>query len=104
MHKFTANKYLLFRCGKLFKAQLEVQFHAGKTGHSSFSESTEEKRPLTEEEKREQLRKVEEKLKQKRQERAELEKLEALEREKIRIKSGKEMIAAKKRQVCSYHI
>ncbi|KAF4532703.1 hypothetical protein B566_EDAN004690 [Ephemera danica] len=86
-------------CGKLFKAQLEVEFHAGKTGHSSFSESTEEKRPLTEEEKQEQLRKVEEKLKQKRLERAEQEKAEAVERERIRIKSGKEMIAAKKRQV-----
>lgn len=86
-----------FRCGKLFKNQLEVEFHAAKSGHSSFSESTEEKKPLTEEEKKEQLRLVEEKLKQKRKEREEREKQEAIEREKNRIKSGKEMIAAKKK-------
>ncbi|XP_046663538.1 UBX domain-containing protein 1 [Homalodisca vitripennis] len=84
-------------CGKLFKNQLEVEFHAAKSGHSSFSESTEEKKPLSEEERREQLRLVEEKLKQKRKEREEKEKLEALEREKNRIKSGKEMVAAKKK-------
>lgn len=87
------------RCNKLFKSDLEVQFHAGKTGHSQFSESTEEKKPLTEEERQEQLRLVDEKLKQKRKEREEKEKVEALEREKHRIKSGKEMVAAKKRWV-----
>lgn len=74
-----------------------MEYHAAKSGHSSFSESTEEKKPLTDEERKEQLRLVEEKLKQKRKEREEKEKLEALEREKIRIKSGKEMSAAKKR-------
>lgn len=78
---------------------MEVEFHAGKTGHSSFSESTEEKKPLTEEEKQEQMRLVEEKLKVKRKEREEREKQEALERERIRIKSGKEMVATKKRLV-----
>lgn len=74
-----------------------MEYHAAKSGHSSFSESTEEKKPLSEEEKKEQLRLVEEKLKQKRKEREEKEKLEALEREKIRIKAGKEMSAAKKK-------
>lgn len=74
-----------------------MEYHAAKSGHSSFSESTEEKKPLTDVERKEQLRLVEEKLKQKRKEREEKEKLEALEREKIRIKSGKEMSAAKKR-------
>lgn len=85
------------RCGKLFKSQVEVEYHAAKSGHSSFSESTEEKKPLTEEERKEQLLKVEEKLKQKRKEREEKEKIDALEREKVRIKSGKEMVAAKKK-------
>ncbi|XP_075224027.1 UBX domain-containing protein 1-like [Lycorma delicatula] len=84
-------------CGKLFSTQIEVEFHAAKSGHSRFSESTEEKKPLTEDEKAEQLRKLEEKMKQKRKEREENEKLEALEREKNRIRSGKEMIAAKKK-------
>lgn len=84
-------------CNKLFKTQLEVEYHATKSGHSNFSESTEEKKPLTEEERREQLRKIEEKLKLKRKEREEKEKHEALEKEKRRIQSGKEMTEAKKK-------
>ncbi|XP_046388786.1 UBX domain-containing protein 1-B [Ischnura elegans] len=84
-------------CNKLFATQLEVEYHAAKSGHSSFSESVEEKKPLTEEEKKEQLKKIEEKLKQKRKEREEQEKKDALEREKMRIRSGKEIVAAKKR-------
>ncbi|CAG2054902.1 unnamed protein product [Timema podura] len=77
--------------------QVEVEFHAAKTNHSNFSESKEEKRPLSEEEKREQLRKLEDKMRQKRLEREEGEKKEALERERLRIKSGKEITAAKKK-------
>lgn len=84
-------------CGKLFKDQSEVEFHAAKTGHSNFSESTEEKKPLTEEEKKAQLALIEEKLKIKRAEREERERQDALEREKIRIKSGKDLTEAKKK-------
>lgn len=84
-------------CNKLFKNQGEVEFHAAKTGHSNFSESTEEKKPLTEEEKKAQLQLLEEKLKQKRLQREELERQEALEREKLRIKSGKDMLEARKK-------
>lgn len=62
-------------CGKLFRTQVEVEFHAAKSGHSNFSESTEEKKPLTEDEKKEQLALIEEKLKQKRKEREEKEKV-----------------------------
>ncbi len=88
---------MTFRCNKLFKTQAEVEFHAAKTQHTDFSESTEEKKPLTDEEKAEQVRKLEEKMKQKRKEREEKEKLEAIERERNRIKSGKEMIEAKRK-------
>ncbi|KYN06506.1 PREDICTED: UBX domain-containing protein 1 [Cyphomyrmex costatus] len=84
-------------CGKLFKSNLEVEFHATKSGHDRFSESTEEKKPLTEEEKREQLKMLEEKLRQKRKEREEQEKINAFEREKNRIRSGKEMSEARKK-------
>lgn len=45
-------------CGKLFKTSEEVEFHAVKSGHTSFSESTEEKKPLTEEEKLQKVCKV----------------------------------------------
>lgn len=73
-----------------------MEFHAAKSGHSSFSESTEEKKPLTEEEKREQLVRLEEKLRLKRQEREAQEKRDALEKEKLRIRSGKDMSEAKR--------
>lgn len=85
-------------CGRLFKTHEEVEFHAAKSGHSSFSESTEEKKPLTVEEKAAQKVKLDEIMKQKRKEREENEKLEAIEREKDRIRSGKEMIEARKKQ------
>lgn len=78
-------------CGRLFKTSLEVEFHATKSGHSNFSESTEEKKPLTEEEKKAQMQIIEEKIARKRAEREELEKKDALEKEKMRIKSGKDM-------------
>lgn len=81
----------------MFKTQLEVEFHAAKSGHSSFSESTEEKKPLTEEEKKQQLALLEEKMRKKRFEREEEEKKEALERERIRIRSGKDMSEAQRR-------
>ncbi|XP_018329577.1 UBX domain-containing protein 1 [Agrilus planipennis] len=85
-------------CGKLFKTQEEIEFHAAKSGHENFSESTEEKKPLTEEEKKEQLAKIEEKLKQRRLEREAKEKQEELEREKSRIRSGKDLLEAKRKQ------
>lgn len=84
-------------CGKLFKNQDEIEYHAAKTNHNSFSESTEEKKPLTEEEKKAQLALLEERMKQKRKEREEREKAEALDRERDRIKSGKELQDAKQR-------
>ncbi|CAG7724008.1 unnamed protein product [Allacma fusca] len=84
-------------CGKLFKNAEEMEFHAAKTKHTNFSESSEEKRPLTEEERQNQLKLIEEKIKQKRMEREELEKKEALEKEKMRMKVGKEMGEAKRR-------
>lgn len=84
-------------CGKLLKDQTEMEYHAAKTDHSSFSESTEEKKPLTEEEKKAQLVLLEERMKEKRKEREEREKAEALERERLRIKSGKDLQDAKQR-------
>lgn len=84
-------------CGRLFKTSDEVEFHAAKSGHSNFSESTEEKKPLTEEEKKAQLAKLEEIMRQKRLEREEREKQEKLEREKMRIKSGKDLLEIKRK-------
>ena len=44
-------------CGKLLKSEDEVQLHATRSGHTNFSESLEEVKPLTEEERRVQLAK-----------------------------------------------
>ncbi|KAK9880052.1 hypothetical protein WA026_008562 [Henosepilachna vigintioctopunctata] len=95
--ELTARSIKCNDCGKLFKNEDEVQFHAVKLGHQNFSESTEEKKPLTEEEKKEQLAKIEAKLRQRRLDREAREKQEELEREKSRIKSGKELLEAKKK-------
>lgn len=84
-------------CGKLFKSEVEIEFHAAKTGHQSFSESTEEVQPLTEEEKREQIKKLEEKIKQRRMAKEEENRKEQIEKEKVRRRTGQEIIEAKKR-------
>lgn len=84
-------------CGKRFRTEPEVEFHAVKSGHQSFSESVEEVKPLTEEEKLEQKRRLEEKIRQRRQERAEKEKREAVEREKERRKMGQEIATTRQK-------
>jgi len=93
----TNIKNYISSCKKLFTDTAALEYHALKSNHSNFSESTEEKKPLTEEEKKEQMKRLEERLKEKRKEREAKEKEEELEREKIRIRSGKEMAAAKKK-------
>lgn len=42
-------------CGKKFRSQNQAEFHASKTEHVNFAESTEEIAPLTEEEKKVKL-------------------------------------------------
>ncbi|XP_065832606.1 UBX domain-containing protein 1-B-like isoform X2 [Oscarella lobularis] len=85
------------QCGKLLKSEAQAQSHATRTGHTQFSESTEEVKPLTEEEKKEQQEKLQKLIKEKRQARLEKEKKEALEKEKSRRKGGREMVEAKQR-------
>jgi len=93
----VAKSYKCEECNKLFRSSEEVEFHAAKTGHSNFSESAEEKKPLTEEEKKEQLKKVEELMRLKRKDREEKEKADQLEQEKRRIQSGKELSVIRKK-------
>jgi len=84
-------------CGKLFKSNLEVEYHAAKSSHQNFSESTEEVKPLTEEEKKERLRQLEEKMKERRAQKEAEERREQIEREKSRRRMGQEISEAKKR-------
>lgn len=84
-------------CGKLFVREDAIQTHAFKTGHQSFSESTEEVKPLTEEEKLEQKLRLEQIIKERREKKMEQEKKEQLEREKLRRKQGKDVVSSKQR-------
>lgn len=90
-----ANSLKCDECGKFLRTEMEAQAHAARTQHSSFSESTEVIKPLTAEEKKEQLDKLQEKLKQKRLEREEQEKKEQTAREKQRRTQGKEIVSIK---------
>lgn len=91
------NNLCVFSCGKILRNEEEMELHAAKSKHTNFSESTEEKKPLTEEEKKEQMRLIEERIRIKRAEREKREKQEALDKEKMRMKSGKELSEYKKR-------
>lgn len=79
-------------CGKILSNMANLELHANKTGHSDFEESTEFKKPLTEEEKQAKILEIKSLLKAKRLERETAEKAENVDREKQRRFMGKEMI------------
>jgi len=96
-NNLIARSYKCDDCGKLLKNETEVEFHAAKSNHQNFSESTEEVKPLSEEEKKERLLKLEERIKMRRLEKEAQEKREQIEKEKVRRKTGQEMTEAKKK-------
>ncbi|KAL8643333.1 MAG: hypothetical protein Q9228_000055 [Teloschistes exilis] len=61
-----AQSLLCNDCGKKFRSQAQAEFHASKTQHVDFAESTEEVAPLTEEEKKAKLEDLRWKLAEKR--------------------------------------
>ena len=63
-------------CGKKFRGQSQAEFHASKSGHVDFSESTEELAPLTEDQKKEKLAELREKLAEKRAGQSEQDKID----------------------------
>ncbi|KAK2596704.1 hypothetical protein QQS21_006219 [Conoideocrella luteorostrata] len=77
-------------CGKRFRNHDLATFHATKTEHTDFSESTEELAPLTEDEKKARLQELRERLKAKRAIMSEQDKADAKRNEQIRLKSTKE--------------
>ncbi|KAJ8489230.1 hypothetical protein ONZ45_g13664 [Pleurotus djamor] len=85
----------LMTCGKIFKNTALVNFHAEKSGHDQFEESTEEVKPLTEEEKKQKLAELREKMAAKRATKAVEDEKEARANEAIRRKSGKDLEKAK---------
>ncbi|KAF2840742.1 putative UBX domain protein [Patellaria atrata CBS 101060] len=77
-------------CGKKFRNASEAQFHATKSGHDEFSQSTEIIAPLTEEEKKAKLEELRARLAAKRAEGSEQDKLDKKKNEEIRRKATKE--------------
>ncbi|KAL4062529.1 ubiquitin-related domain-containing protein [Scleroderma yunnanense] len=78
-------------CGKVFKNTALANFHAEKSGHDQFEESTEEIKPLTEEEKQVKLIELREKLAAKRAVKAQEDAKEAKANEAIKRKQGKDL-------------
>lgn len=78
-------------CGKVFKNTALANYHAEKSGHDQFEESTEEIKPLTEEEKQQKLTELRDKIAAKRGVKAQQEAVEARANEAIRRKSGKDV-------------
>ncbi|KAM7185831.1 Ubiquitin-related domain containing protein [Rhypophila sp. PSN 637] len=86
----SAKSLVCNECGKRFRDQALASFHASKTDHTDFSESTEELAPLTEEEKKARLEELRQKMLEKKAKKAIEEKEEAKRNEQIRLKSTKE--------------
>lgn len=77
-------------CGKTMRGMAEAEFHATKSGHSDFSESTQEIKPLTEEEKKQKLADLREKMAAKKAVQSEQDKKDAKKNEQISRKKTKE--------------
>lgn len=90
-----ARSLLCNECGKKFRSQAQAEFHASKTEHVDFAESTEEVAPLTEEEKKARLQELREKLAVKRAGQSEQDKVDKKRNEEIRRKATKESQDAK---------
>ncbi|KAL0058762.1 hypothetical protein AAF712_014534 [Marasmius tenuissimus] len=79
------------QCGKIFKNTALANFHAEKSGHDQFEESTEEIKPLTEEEKKERLAELRAKMADKRSKKAVEDAADQKANEALRRKAGKDM-------------
>ncbi|KAG5643355.1 hypothetical protein DXG03_001037 [Asterophora parasitica] len=77
-------------CGKIFRNTALANFHAEKSGHDQFEESTEEIKPLTEEEKKERLAELRQKMVEKRAVKDKEALKEQKANENLRRKAGKD--------------
>lgn len=82
-------------CQKKFRSMAQAQFHAEKSGHTDFAESSEELAPLTEAEKAQRLQELKAKLAEKRAAQAVADKADQKRNEEIRKKHTKENDDAK---------
>lgn len=86
----SAQSLVCNECGKRFRNSNTATFHATKSGHTDFSESTEAIAALTEEQKKERLAELREQLKAKKVAQSEKDKEDAKRNEQIRQKSTRE--------------
>ncbi|KAI0389598.1 ubiquitin-related domain-containing protein [Xylariaceae sp. FL0594] len=86
----VAKSIVCTECGKKFRSDVEAQYHATKSGHVDFAQSTEEIAPLTEEEKKQRVAELKEKAKAKLAQKALADKEEQKRNEQIRLKATKE--------------
>lgn len=91
----TAQSMICNECQKKFRSMAQAQFHAEKSGHTDFAESTEEIAPLTEEEKKQKLEELRAKLAEKRAKQSEQDKLDQKRNDEIKRKHTKESEDAK---------
>lgn len=77
-------------CGKKMRGVAEAEYHATKSGHENFSESTDEIKPLTEEEKKQKLQDLRAKMAAKKAALSEQDKIDAKRNEQISRKKTKE--------------
>lgn len=86
----TALSLVCNECGKKFRSQAQAEFHASKTEHTDFAESTEEIAPLTEEAKKAKLEELRAKLAAKREGMSEQDKIDKKKNDEIRRKATTE--------------
>ena len=86
----NARSLVCNECGKKFRDQAAAEFHASKTEHTDFSESTDEIAPLTEEEKANKLSALREKLAAKKAVQSEQDIIDKKRNEQINRKKTKE--------------
>ncbi|KZT59107.1 hypothetical protein CALCODRAFT_431520 [Calocera cornea HHB12733] len=77
-------------CGKIFKNTALANYHAEKSGHDQFEESTEEIKPLTEEEKKQKLEELRVRMLEKKAVKAKAEAEENKKNEAIRRRAGRD--------------
>ncbi|KAJ3030022.1 UNVERIFIED_CONTAM: hypothetical protein HDU68_010371 [Siphonaria sp. JEL0065] len=93
----TASSLKCDDCGRLLRDAAAAEFHAIKTQHQNFSESTQVIKPLTEEEKKIKLEQLRVKMAQKKEEKRLQEIEENKAKEKVRRTTGKEMVDMKEK-------
>ncbi|KJH51125.1 UBX domain protein [Dictyocaulus viviparus] len=94
----TPGSYKCNDCNKLFRDENGMMFHAAKSGHDNFSESTETIASLTPEERAKKAAELRERIRVARAQKEEAEKKEEIEKERRRREEGKKMLELKEKQ------